>query len=96
MEKLRKEREDNPIEVDKRKQAARERAARVCSERVREALRQLPEVDASSQKEDDRKKARVSTTDPDAKKNENARWRFSSSLQWETYHCDFQSNHCGG
>ena len=49
--------------VPKRKQAAHERAARVCSERVREALRQLPEVEASSQKEE-RSKARVSTTDP--------------------------------
>jgi len=66
LEILRKEREDNPASVPKRKQAARERAARERNERVREALRQLPEVEASIQKEEDRKKARVSTTDPDA------------------------------
>lgn len=67
LEKLRREREDNPAEVDKRKQAARERAARERGERVREALRQLPEVEAKKKKEEDRKKARVSTTDPDAR-----------------------------
>lgn len=33
---------------------------------MREALRQLPEVEAKKKKEEDRKKARVSTTDPDA------------------------------
>ena len=67
MEKLRQEREANPAEVDKRKQVACERAAYERCERVREALRQLPEVEAKKKKEEDRKKARVSTTDPDAR-----------------------------
>lgn len=67
LEKLRKEREENTAEVNNRKQAAHERAARERSERVREALRQLPEVEAKKKKEEDRKKARVSTTDPDAR-----------------------------
>ena len=43
LEKLRREREENSAEIDKCKQAAWERAA---DERVREALRQLPEVEA--------------------------------------------------
>ena len=66
MEELRQEREENPLQTDKRKQAARERAARERCERVREALRQLPEVEAKK-KNEERKKARVSTTDPDAR-----------------------------
>lgn len=66
MEKLAKEREENPQVVDKGKQAAKERAARERQERVREAQRQLPEVGAKK-KESDRNKARVSTTDPDAR-----------------------------
>lgn len=66
MEKLRQERTGNPAQVDKRKQAAQERAARERLERVREALRQLPEVEAKK-KADEKHKARVSTTDPDAR-----------------------------
>lgn len=66
MEKLRKEREENQTQVDKRKQAAQERAARERLERVQEALRQLPEVEAKK-KDDEKDKARVSTTDPDAR-----------------------------
>jgi transposase len=66
MEKLRQEREENPVSVKQRQQAAQERAARERCERVREALRQLPEVEAKKT-EEDRKKARVSTTDPDAR-----------------------------
>jgi transposase len=66
MEKLAKEREENPQVVNKGKQAAKERAARERQERVREAQRQLPEVEAKKE-ESDRNKARVSTTDPDAR-----------------------------
>ena len=66
MEKLAKEREENPQVVDKGKQAAKERAARERQERVREAQRQLPEVEAKKE-ESDRNKARGSTTDPDAR-----------------------------
>jgi len=67
IEELTLDREANPFEVNKRKRAAQERAARERHERIAEALRQLPEVEAKKQKEEDRKKARVSTTDPDAR-----------------------------
>ncbi len=67
MKTVREEREENPAQLDKRKQAAEERAAREREERVAEALRQLPEVEAKKKKEEDKEKARVSTTDPDAR-----------------------------
>lgn len=44
IEKLARDREANPLEVDKRKRAAQERAARERRERIAEALRQLPEA----------------------------------------------------
>lgn len=65
-EQLRREREEDPQTNDKRKQAAQERAALERVERIQEAIRQLPEVEAKK-KAEDRKKARVSTTDPDAR-----------------------------
>jgi hypothetical protein len=66
VEHLRREREENPTLLNRRQSAAQARAARERCERVQEALRQLPEVEAKK-KEADRKKARVSTTDPDAR-----------------------------
>lgn len=66
MEQWRREREENPGLLNPRQQAAQTRAARERCDRVREALWQLPEVEAKK-KEADRKKARVSTTDPDAR-----------------------------
>jgi transposase len=66
MEQRCREREENPLLFNRRQQAAHVRAARERCERVRKALRQLPEVEAKK-KEADRKKARVSTTDPDAR-----------------------------
>ena len=50
MEKLRKEREENPVQLDMRKQSAQKRAARERLERVQEALRQLPEVEVKKKK----------------------------------------------
>jgi transposase len=49
----------------RRQQAARQRAARERAERVQRALEHLPAVEAQK-KPDERHKARVSTTDPDA------------------------------
>ncbi len=66
LEQLRCERAENPGSLNLRQQAAQARAARERCDRVREALRQLPEVEAKK-KEAERKKARVSTTDPDAR-----------------------------
>ena len=76
VERLAREREHPDRGVSRREQAARERAARERGERVEEALRQLPEVQAvkERQKRHAGKKragkvteARVSTTDPDAR-----------------------------
>lgn len=63
---LRRELEDDdPAAGSKRGKAARVRAARERSERIQEALNQLPDVEAK--KKDPKKKARVSITDPDAR-----------------------------
>lgn len=76
VERLAEEREHPDPLLNQREQAARERAARERGERVEEALRQLPEVQAvkERQKRHAGKKraakvteARVSTTDPDAR-----------------------------
>jgi len=45
-EQLCRDREENPHAVDQRKQAGQERAARERAERIAEAIRQLPEVEA--------------------------------------------------
>lgn len=66
LEQLQRDREANPASLNQRQQAAQARAARERRDRVQEALRQLPEVEAKK-KAADRKKARVSTTDPDAR-----------------------------
>jgi transposase len=63
---LRQELHDDPAACDRRHKAARERAVREREERVAEALRQYPEVQAHKKKEKD--KTRVSMTDPDARK----------------------------
>ena len=57
--------DDDPAAGSKRQKAARVRAARERSERIQEALKQFPGVEAK--KKDPRKKARVSLTDPDAR-----------------------------
>jgi transposase len=62
---LRAELEHDPAAGDRRRQKARERAARERAERVQEALKRLPELEAKK-KPEDREKARCSTTDPDA------------------------------
>ena len=77
VKRLAEEREHADPGITQREQAARERAARERQERVEEALRQLPEVQAA--KERQRKhagksraaklqEARVSTTDPTARR----------------------------
>jgi transposase len=57
--------EQDPAAGDRRRQKARERAARERVERVQGALDRLPELEAKK-KPEDRAKARCSTTDPDA------------------------------
>jgi len=66
VETLRKELEADPSSGSKRQKAARQRAARERSERIRQALEELPKAE-SAKKPEDKDKARVSTTDPEAR-----------------------------
>jgi transposase len=63
---LRREVHEDPAATSRRLAAARQRAAEEQRERVAKALAQLPEVEAKK-KAADKDKARVSTTDPDAR-----------------------------
>lgn len=62
---LKRELHDDPGASSKRQKAARTRAAEERQERVREALKQYPDVHAK--KKHDKDQARVSVTDPDAR-----------------------------
>lgn len=66
VEALRRELDDDPGATTRRQAAARQRAAEERRERVRKALAQLPEIEAKK-KADEKDKARVSTTDPEAR-----------------------------
>ncbi len=83
MEEVNKQREENPSSVSKRQQAAQERAARERCERIEEALKQIPEVEAKKKTEDDKKKARVSTTDPDSRVMKMANGGFNPAYNGE-------------
>ena len=63
---LKDELEADPAASKTRQQAARQRAAEERAERIRAALEQLPKI-AEAKKAKDRHKARVSTTDADAR-----------------------------
>ena len=63
---LRRELDEDPSATSKREQQARLRAAEERRERIQQALEQLPEVEAKK-KSQDKAKARVSTTDPEAR-----------------------------
>lgn len=65
VQRLRAELETDPGEANRQQQRARERAAREREERIRKALERMPEMEAKK-KADDKAKARVSTTDPEA------------------------------
>lgn len=66
VEQLRRELEQDPAATNRREKAARERAVGERKERVEEALRQMPEMQAKK-KPQERSEARVSTTDADAR-----------------------------
>jgi transposase len=66
IERLREELEEDPEATQRRVVAARQRAAEDRHRRVAEALEQMAEVEARKPKEQ-REKARVSTTDPEAR-----------------------------
>jgi transposase len=63
---LKKELETDPAAGHRRQEAARLRAAQDRADRLRRALEQLPQIEASKPAKD-QDKARVSTTDPDAR-----------------------------
>lgn len=63
--RLRAELETDPGEASRQQQRARERAARAREERIRQALERLPAMEVKK-KADEKAKARVSTTDPEA------------------------------
>ena len=65
VQRLKEELDDDPSAPSRRHAAARERAARERQERLEQALARLPELEAKK-KPDDKDKARVSTTDPEA------------------------------
>jgi transposase len=63
---LKNELETDPAAGHRRQEAARRRAARERAERLRRALEQLPQIEANKPAKD-KEKARVSTTDPEAR-----------------------------
>jgi transposase len=65
VQRLRDEVATDPGEATRQQQKARERAAREREERIHKALERMPEMEAKK-KADDKEKARVSTTDPEA------------------------------
>lgn len=66
VEMLRKELEDDPGVASRREEAARKRATQERQERVAKALTHIPDVE-SKKKAKEKAKARVSTTDPEAR-----------------------------
>ncbi|MCP4308517.1 MAG: IS1182 family transposase [bacterium] len=66
VELLRRELDEDPSATTRRQKAARQRAAAERLERVQKALAQMPEAEAKK-KTSEKDKARVSTTDPDAR-----------------------------
>lgn len=65
VDRLKEEMDDDPAAPSRRHAKARERAAREREERLRQALQRMPELEAKK-KPDEKEKARVSTTDPEA------------------------------
>ncbi|MCH7685186.1 MAG: IS1182 family transposase [Planctomycetes bacterium] len=62
---LKQELESDPAAASRREQSARKRAAEERRDRVKQALERMPEAEAKK-KNDEKHKARVSTTDPEA------------------------------
>lgn len=67
VERLKTELDADPTAASRRQQAARQRAASERAQRVRQALEQLPLVEAQKKGEEAKQNARVSTTDPEAR-----------------------------
>lgn len=95
VERVAEEREHPDRETSQREQAARERAARERKERIDEALRQLPQVQAAKERQKKHagkakaakvQEARVSTTDPSARtmKMADGGFRPAYNIQYAT------------
>jgi transposase len=67
VEALKQELDADPTAASRRQQAARKRAAAERVERLQKALEQLPLVEAQKKGQEAKEKARVSTTDPEAR-----------------------------
>jgi len=67
VETLKAELQSDPSAPNRRQQAARERAARERAERLQAALEQMASVEAKKPSEEEKAKARVSTTDAEAR-----------------------------
>ncbi|MDQ3966515.1 MAG: IS1182 family transposase [Actinomycetota bacterium] len=82
---LRDEVASDPGVASRQQQKARERAAREREERIRKALERMPEMEAKK-KADDKEKARVSATDPEATvmKMADGGFRPAYNLQFST------------
>jgi transposase len=64
---LAQELEEDPASSNRRQDAARSRAARERSERIRQAQAELAKIEAKKKEEEEKAKARASTTDPEAR-----------------------------
>jgi transposase len=84
-QRLRDEVASDPGVASRQQQKARERAAREREERIRKALERMPEMEAKK-KADDKEKARVSATDPEATvmKMADGGFRPAYNLQFST------------
>lgn len=72
--------------ANRRRQAARERAARERLERMRQALEELPKIEACKRTEEQRRQARVSETEPEARlqHESNGGWGLGYNAQFAT------------
>lgn len=67
IEALKEELQNDPAAGNARQKAARERAAREREERLQKALEQHAELEAKKKTAEEKQKARISTTDPEAR-----------------------------
>jgi len=86
VEALAKELEADPASSNRRQMAARRRAARERSDRIRQALAELAEIEAKKKDQEEKAKVRVSTTEPGAKvmKMGDGGFRPAHNLQFAT------------
>jgi transposase len=87
VEALKAELQADPNAPNRRQQAARERAARERAERLQKALDQLPMVEAKKKGEEEKAKARISTTDAEARvmKMADGGYRPAYNVQFATH-----------